>query len=71
MLSLADHLLEASMSSFKMIGDALLVPDDATVNAPFGWINERSLPAKGLTKEDRPTYVVMKYDTHSTASSGR
>ena len=50
-MRLADHLFEASMPSFQVIGDALLVPDDATMNARIGWINERRLPAKNLTKE--------------------
>jgi len=49
-MRLADRLLEATMPSFQEIGGAQLLPDDATMNTPSGWINERSIPAKGLTK---------------------
>jgi len=34
--------LKPSMLSFQVIGGALLVPDDATVNAPFGSIIDPS-----------------------------
>jgi len=49
-IRLSDHLLEASMPPFQVLDGALLVPDDATVNVPFGWIIKRCLPAKGLAK---------------------